>query len=464
MDDDLLFDDLFAEDEEESHDTNIGEQWKVLIVDDEKDIHTVIRMALDGFEFQSKKIKFYDAYSGKEAREILHKTPDIALILLDVVMETLHAGLEFVQYVREKLENPFIRIVLWTGQAGQAPKREAVIAYEINDYKTKTELTTDNIFSVVLSSLRTYDAMITVESFRQNLEIKVKERTKELEAEKEKVTYQKKEITDSIRYAKRIQTAILPPHQLLNENFSDYLILDKPRDIVSGDFYWLTKKKNKIFIAAADCTGHGVPGAFMSMLGIAFLNEIVNKANMTKASEILNHLRDNVINSLNQSGRIEETKDGMDIALCIIDKESNMIEFAGANNPMYIYRNSVKTFSPSEQNEGNFEIVQDKEYQLRIQKPDRMPIGVHAFSEISFTNNVIPTEPGDTIYIFSDGYVDQFGGDHDKKFKSRPFKQLLFQIQEHDMAAQHEILLKNHEDWMGDKEQIDDILIIGVKI
>ena len=463
MDDDLLFDDLFAE-EEDTQTADIGEQWKVLIVDDENDIHTVIRMALDGFEFQSKKIQFYDAYSGKEAREILHKTPDIALILLDVVMETLHAGLEFVKYVREKLENPFIRIVLWTGQAGQAPKREAVISYEINDYKTKTELTTDNIFSVVLSSLRTYDAMITVESYRQNLESKVKERTKELEAEKEKVTFQKKEITDSIRYAKRIQTAILPPHQLLNENFSNYFILDKPRDIVSGDFYWLTKKNDKVFIAAADCTGHGVPGAFMSMLGIAFLNEIVNKSNTSKANEILNHLRDNVINSLNQSGRNEETKDGMDIALCIIDKKNGVVEYAGANNPMYIFRKSNEIHSEEQQSEGNYQLQQSNDYQLRIQKADRMPVGVHAFSNISFKNSIIPIQKGDTIYIFTDGYVDQFGGEHDKKFKSRPFKKLLFEIQELDMSRQEETLLKMHEDWMGEKEQIDDILIIGVKI
>jgi len=164
-----------------------SDSWQILIVDDEKDIHTVIKLALDDFSFQNKKLHFLDAFSGKEAMEILKENPQIALILLDVVMETNNAGLQLVKHIREELENQFIRIILWTGQAGQAPEREVIEAYEINDYKTKTELTADKLFTVVMAGLRTYQALMTVENYRKNLEKKVKERTLQIEKQKEEL-------------------------------------------------------------------------------------------------------------------------------------------------------------------------------------------------------------------------------------------------------------------------------------
>jgi serine phosphatase RsbU (regulator of sigma subunit)/tetratricopeptide (TPR) repeat protein len=256
------------------------------------------------------------------------------------------------------------------------------------------------------------------------------------------LAYQKKQITDSIEYASRIQTAILPPGDYINKIIPDHFILYKPRDIVSGDFYWITHKDGKIIVAAVDCTGHGVPGAFMSMLGFAFLNEIVNKEKELKANEILNQLRDNVKKSLHQTGKDDEAKDGMDIALCIIDLENLKMQFSGAYNPLYLARNN----------------------ELITLKGDRMPIGIYIAEKESFTNHETEISKGDTIYIFTDGYTDQFGGPQTQKFKTAPFKNLIESNQDKSMAEQKKILEDNFEKWKGDYDQIDDVLVIGIKI
>jgi serine phosphatase RsbU (regulator of sigma subunit) len=256
------------------------------------------------------------------------------------------------------------------------------------------------------------------------------------------LAYQKKQITDSIEYASRIQTAILPPGDYINKIIPDHFILYKPRDIVSGDFYWITHKDGKIIVAAVDCTGHGVPGAFMSMLGFAFLNEIVNKEKELKANEILNQLRDNVKKSLHQTGKDGEAKDGMDIALCIIDPENLTMQYSGAYNPLYLVRNK----------------------ELITIKADRMPIGIYIAEKESFTNHETKIRKGDTIYIFTDGYIDQFGGPQTQKFKTAPFKDLIESNQDKPMAEQKKILEDNFEKWKGDYDQIDDVLVVGIKI
>lgn len=256
------------------------------------------------------------------------------------------------------------------------------------------------------------------------------------------LAYQKKQITDSIEYASRIQTAILPPGDYINKIIPDHFILYKPRDIVSGDFYWITHKDGKIIVAAVDCTGHGVPGAFMSMLGFAFLNEIVNKEKELKANEILNQLRDNVKKSLHQTGKDDEAKDGMDIALCIIDLENLKMQFSGAYNPLYLARNN----------------------ELITLKGDRMPIGIYIAEKESFTNHETEISKGDTIYIFTDGYTDQFGGPQTQKFKTAPFRDLIESNQDKSMAEQKKILEDNFDKWKGDYDQIDDVLVIGIKI
>ncbi|MFH2096097.1 MAG: SpoIIE family protein phosphatase, partial [Bacteroidota bacterium] len=252
---------------------------------------------------------------------------------------------------------------------------------------------------------------------------------------------QKQEITDSIRYAYRIQTAAIPSSETLNEIVSDHFIMYKPRDIVSGDFYWIGRHEKSLIILAADCTGHGVPGAFMSMLGIAFLNEIVNKESITSPALILNKLRENIIRALQQKGMEGEQKDGMDVAVVTINPDLETIEFAGANNPLYLIRNQ----------------------ELIEKKGSKMPVAIHEIMDY-YENHVIPIEKNDTLYIFSDGFPDQFGGPQGKKFKYKPFKELLISIQDNPMTEQEQILIETFENWRADYEQIDDVLVIGIKI
>jgi len=257
---------------------------------------------------------------------------------------------------------------------------------------------------------------------------------------------QKEEIISSINYAKRIQSAILPPEpyitELLNRNFIFYM----PKEIVSGDFYWIKQVKHYTILVAADSTGHGVPGAFMSMLGISYLNEIVQRREIIQANQILNEMRDQIKHSLRQSGTKEEPKDGIDLALCVIDNKKNLIQYSGANNPLYIISNN------------NGQPV------LKESKADPMPVGVHSSHDKSFTNHEIQLETGDTIYVFSDGYIDQNGGNSNHRFTSKKFKKLLLDIHDHPMDEQKVILEQVLKDWMGDHSQRDDILVIGVRI
>lgn len=280
---------------------------------------------------------------------------------------------------------------------------------------------------------------------------------------------QKEELTDSIEYASRIQRALLPTEKLLNEEFPKHFILFKPRDIVSGDFYWMTKVDKKVCVVAADCTGHGVPGAFMSMLGISFLNEIVNKLKITQSNQILDELRKHVMESLKQTGEAEdETKDGMDMALCVIDKEHKQIQYSGAYNPLYIVRpltdeekNKIKKGEELELPRG---ALHNDKYLLNQVNADKMPIGISVKNLEPFKHNELDLKHGYSIYLFSDGYVDQFGGAFGKKFMTKAFKKLLLEIQDTPMVEQGNILDDKLIEWMGDLDQVDDIIVIGLKI
>jgi serine phosphatase RsbU (regulator of sigma subunit) len=291
------------------------------------------------------------------------------------------------------------------------------------------------------------------------LEMKVNERTREIEQQKNILQEQKQEITDSINYAKRIQTAVLPTKEILEEVLPEHFVLFKPRDIVSGDFYWMRKIKNFTVVVAADCTGHGVPGAFMSMLGVSLLNELVSKSRFDKAGEILDRLRKKIKETLKQEGRSLEQKDGMDMGLAIINNDTMDLQFAGAFNPMYIVRKKDKSLSdksidlPCLESESN--------YLIEI-KGDRQPVSIH-YSEKDFTTHEIKLQPEDTIYLFSDGYMDQFGGPSGKKFLYQNFKKLLLNIQENDMDKQKVILEDTLKTWQGENPQVDDIMIIGIR-
>jgi serine phosphatase RsbU (regulator of sigma subunit)/tetratricopeptide (TPR) repeat protein len=249
-------------------------------------------------------------------------------------------------------------------------------------------------------------------------------------------------ITDSIQYASRIQSAVLPPIDFLSEWGIENFILFRPKDIVSGDFYWGKLKDDRIIVAAADCTGHGVPGAFMSMLGHAFLDEIVNTTVVKDAAGILNLLREEIINTLKQRGLAGEARDGMDISLCIIDRKKGRMDYAGANNPLYLIR----------------------EGKLTKFQADRMPIGIHVTAHSPFTNNIIEIKNGDQVYIFSDGFADQFGGPKGKKFMYKQLQDLLQRNHRSNMKQQKEILEDTFNKWRGDREQVDDVLVIGMKL
>jgi serine phosphatase RsbU (regulator of sigma subunit)/sugar lactone lactonase YvrE len=301
----------------------------------------------------------------------------------------------------------------------------------------------------------------TIEKERIALENTVKERTEEIAQSKEEIETQrdelykqKQEIVDSINYAQRIQAAVLPSDDIMQDVLHDHFVFYRPRDIVSGDFYWIKQIKNFSFAVAADCTGHGVPGAFMSMLGSSFLNEIVTSRTLDSPGEILNKLRNKVKKSLHQKGEEGEQKDGMDISLIIIDRETLELQFSGAYNSLLIIRKKPD-FDETKPDAENFEI-----FKL---KADRQPIGIYIY-EKEFTNHTFQLEKGDIIYAMSDGYVDQFGGDTGGKFKSIRFKNLLLSIQDKTMAEQNAILGRTFNKWKRDIDQVDDVLVMGIKI
>jgi serine phosphatase RsbU (regulator of sigma subunit) len=281
----------------------------------------------------------------------------------------------------------------------------------------------------------------------RELEQKVKERTME--------------ITDSIDYAQRIQLALLPAREYLDQIMPEHFVFYKPKDIVSGDFYWIKEVDNSLIVVAADCTGHGVPGALMSMLGITLLDEQLGKTRLDAPGEILDNLRSKVKEMLVQNGQAEEQKDGMDMAIAIIDKDKKELRFAGANNPLFLIRDSDRLIETEPR---ITEVSQRKQnYHLYELKGDKQPIGVH-WEETKFSSRFVKLLDHDTLYIFTDGFVDQFGGEHRKKFKSHRFKELLLSFQEESLEKQHQLLEDAFESWREDYEQIDDVCIIGVRV
>ncbi len=301
---------------------------------------------------------------------------------------------------------------------------------------------------IFIVSLWFYLRIRRIKKQNEYLEEQVRLRTAEVVQQKEQIeehlheiSEQKREITDSIHYAKRIQTAALPVDELMQKVIPEHFVLFKPKDIVSGDFYWTTEKNGKSIVVAADCTGHGVPGAFMSMLGISFLNKIVNEKGITSPDEILNRLRDNVIHALHQTGEEQEAKDGMDITICTINKTEYKLEFAGANNPLYIILNN----------------------EMQVIKGDKMPIAYYDNMK-PFTLHELKYSKNDIFYIFSDGFADQFGGPKGKKFMYKPFRNLLKKISNKSMNEQKSILDRTIENWRGELEQVDDIVVFGVRL
>ncbi len=281
------------------------------------------------------------------------------------------------------------------------------------------------------------------------LEQKVVERTEQVVKQKEEIEEKTKEletlfkqVTDSIHYAKRIQEAILPPLNYVKTLLPESFILYKPKDIVSGDFYWLDKKGDWTYFAAVDCTGHGVPGAFMSIVGHNLLKDILNNTDLTEPAQIMDKMNDGVANTLHAGSSEKQTKDGMDMTLCALNHKTLELQFSAAFNPLYIVRNN--------------ELIQ--------YKADKFPIGMFVGEKQNFTHNSIQLQKGDHIYIFSDGYADQFGGPKGKKFMAGNFRTLLSDMSKLPIEKQRVNLNQTIEEWRGNLEQVDDILIIGVRV
>lgn len=258
-------------------------------------------------------------------------------------------------------------------------------------------------------------------------------------AQRDQIGYQKRHIEDSIMYAKRIQTALIPSLELFSDKL-EHFVLYKPLAIVSGDFYWVSAQSNPQVIISADCTGHGVPGAFMSMLGVTLLNEIINSRHILAPDQIIENLRQGIIKSLKQVADEDSIKDGMDIAVCVVDFDKNILWYAGANNPLYLVRGR----------------------ELTHYRADKMPVAIHYKME-PFTQHKIDLQKGDAFYIFSDGYADQFGGPKQKKFMSMQLRETLVALDGMPMLRQGERLNEIFEEWRGDSPQIDDVTLIGVR-
>jgi serine phosphatase RsbU (regulator of sigma subunit) len=268
---------------------------------------------------------------------------------------------------------------------------------------------------------------------------KEKERINELKLE---IEHRHQEIIDSVNYAKRIQEAILPDRKEISAHISNSFILFKPRNIVSGDFYWFSHKEGKSIIAAVDCTGHGVPGAFMSMIGNTILNQIVNEREVTDPAQILNLLNEEINASLKQTQQDSESRDGMDIAICSFEPEQMKMQYAGANRPLYFVRDN----------------------QLTETKADKFPIGGLDYDIPKiFNTHTFLLQKDDVVYISTDGYADQFGTE-DTKLMTRKFKEKLLSIHTQSMEDQRNYLDSFIENWKGNVEQTDDILVIGIKI
>ena len=387
------------------------EKQKVLIVDDTPENINIISNALSAH-------KRLAATSGIKALELAVKQkPD--LILLDIMMPGMD-GYEVCKRLKADPETKEIPVIFITARTDT---ESIVKGFDVGgiDYVTKP---------LNIQELQA----------RVRTQLSLKKLHDENAAYLREISFKNEQITNSINYALRIQKATLPPEEQVKSILPEHFIIFKPKDIVSGDFYWIKEADDKIVVVAADCTGHGVPGAFLSMYGIAFLNEIIIKENITDPAEILDHLRDIAIKTLN-AGRNEEIYDGMDIAILSIADDWSRLKYAGAFNPLWLVRDN----------------------ELIVYKADRMPIG--KFDNMNaFSSHDIELKKGDTLYIFSDGYSDQSGGSESSKYLIKRFRKLIRSIAVKEMNEQKEMLISEHLNWKGNEEQMDDILIIGLRV
>ncbi|MFN8256291.1 MAG: response regulator [Bacteroidales bacterium] len=429
----------------------------ILCVDDEKVVLTSLKAQLKRYFGADYSIETSE--NGEEAFDFVLSTinekSDLPVIVSDHIMPGMK-GDELLIKVHEKL--PKALSIMLTGQADAEAVGNALNNASLYRYISKPWDETD-LKMTISEALRSYYNEKKIEEqnaeleklvqqlkeYNETLEEKVLERTATIQQQNEEITVQRdllaknhKNITDSIEYASLIQCALLPSDNLLKTIFPDHFVFFKPRDIVSGDFYWAKKIGNLIYLAVADCTGHGVPGAFMGTLGISLLNELMNSGEIKTPSQVLGNMRMRLKGSLHQV----YTQDGMDIALCLIDTEKNNLQFAGGNMSIYITHDNL----------------------LEELKGDRMPVGIYHKDDQPFTNQFFQLHGNEMIYLFTDGFLSQFGGEKKFKFSTKRFRETFLNL--------YPIAFENHKSeldkilsaWQGKNFQVDDILVMGIKL
>jgi len=409
------------------------DQITIFIVDDNSLFMLTLKAHID-IAFKDKRISVHLFETGEKCIERFSETiPDLVILdyFLDRISPGAADGLTILDWIKKT--NPEIKVIMLTSN-DQIDIALKSFQHGASDYVIKSE----NQFASIIHSLTKI-----VKTFELDLKNKEVERiaVKQVEREKQYVEEKNKDITDSIYYAKRLQQALFSSKDEISTSLPQSFVLLKPKDIVSGDFYFFHKKNEISFIAAVDCTGHGVPGAFMSMIGSEKLDRAF--ACNTDLSEILNHLNSGIKNSLHQSGAQESIRDGMDIAICAIDRKTGNLKYAGANRPLWIIRN------------GKTEVEEIK--------ATKKAIGGFTEDNQLFICHELELQKGDTFYITTDGFADQFGGEYGKKLMKKKFKEILLTIQNMSMDHQMTYLDNFIENWREGLEQVDDILVIGVR-
>lgn len=436
----------------------------ILCVDDEDIVLESLEIELSerfGDEFMIEI-----AQNADEAMEIIHEMleegRDITIVISDYIMPNVK-GDELLKRVHQ-ITPRTIKIML-TGQASMEGVTNAINEASLYRYIAKPWQKEDLALTIAEANRTFFQDKLLEEQNRKlseqntqlqelndNLEQKVKERTQEIARQNLELKKKNNNITASIRYAKRIQTTMMPDFAQIEADYVETFTFFKPRDIVSGDFYWYSQNvgEDRLLITAVDCTGHGVPGAFMSFIGMEQLTEITNVMQVREADQILNHLHQGVIEILKKGDNEENSvRDGMDMALCIIDKQQKTMEFAGAKNSLIYVQNG----------------------ELNRIQGDKLPIGGKYLNQTTFTKHVIDISKPTMCYLFTDGYQDQFGGPYGKKFMKSKFRELLFSIHHYPIEKQRQFLSDTLRNWMSfpvkygeTHRQIDDILVIGFKI
>ncbi len=406
----------------------------ILIVDDAPENISILSNILSDYK---KRV----ALNGEKALKIAFSENKPDLILLDVMMPEMD-GFEVCRQLKIEESTKDIPIIFLTGKADV---QSVVRGFEVGaaDYVTKPFNANELLVRV--------NTQITLKKSKDKIAKYVLE-----------IENKNKQIIDSITYAKRIQDAILPTSKMFTNKIANTFVFFKPKDIVSGDFYWLAAKGDKSLFAAVDCTGHGVPGAFMSIVGYNLLDKIVREYGTTEPHKILNELNKGVSKALHQELDIQTVKDGMDIALCSFDKKTNVLEYAGAYNPLYIVsKNKIVAFDGDEILPS---ISDNNQLFLYEIKANRYSIGSYMDTTNEFKNHKFKLNKGDTVYLFSDGFADQFGGPKGKKFRYKQFKQMLLSINELTIDEQRKYLQKSFTEWKGGTEQVDDVIVIGSRL